>query len=137
MRASVCKLTLAKEMWKAAAAAAADAGAGDKKKKDAKKDPKAAVAETDEEITPEKLLMFAEGPDLEAEAEERAAALAVAKAAAEAAAMDGGDAPAVDESSLPLTTPRGTHGLVHLRDGKVVGDYGLANESIVYVCIDK
>jgi len=38
---------------------------------------------------------------------------------------------------VPLTTPRGTRGLVHLRDGKVLSDYGLVNESVVYVCLDK
>lgn len=37
---------------------------------------------------------------------------------------------------LPPTTPRGTHLLVHLRDGNELREYGLAHESIIYVCKD-
>ena len=37
---------------------------------------------------------------------------------------------------LPPTTPRGTHLLVHLRDGHELREYGLVHESIIYVCKD-
>ncbi|KAL1519013.1 hypothetical protein AB1Y20_003282 [Prymnesium parvum] len=108
MRAAVAKTHLAKEVLKAAAAAAAEAGSTDKKK--------AGVQETSvaEEPAPEKFLLFAVGPDLELESNA-----------------------STNDMHAHLRTPRGSHGLVHLRDGKTVGDYGLTNDSVVYVCLDK
>ena len=38
--------------------------------------------------------------------------------------------------AVPPTTPRGTHLLVHLRDGRELREYGLQHESVVYVCKD-
>ena len=58
------------------------------------------------------LLLFSVGPDLEADS---------------ILDVDRGDT---------LTTPRGTHGLVHLRNGKQLADYGLVTDSLVYVCFD-
>ena len=117
LRAAVVNLPIAKEMWKAVAAAAAAAAGGDKKKKDAK-----APAEGEEELTVDKLLLFAVGPDLEAEVE--------------AGPPAGGELAMGSEGAL-LTTPRGGHWLVHLRDGKLISDYGLVNDSVVYLCLDK
>ena len=37
---------------------------------------------------------------------------------------------------MPLTTPRGTNGLVHLRDGRELRDYRMRHESVIYVCRD-
>ena len=34
------------------------------------------------------------------------------------------------------TTPRGGHGLVHLRDGHELREYGVGDGDVVYVCLD-
>ena len=42
-----------------------------------------------------------------------------------------------DGAELPLTTPRGTQRLVHLRDGKTMREYGIAHDSQVFLCVQK
>ena len=70
----------------------------------------------------------------------KASALGAAPAAAETmpplllfavgAELEG--AAAADEP----TTPRGGHGLVHLRDGHELREYGVGDGDVVYVCLD-
>ena len=123
-RQLVARQPMALQAWREDATAADADGAKKEAKPDPKKDPKSAVADGDEELPTSAVLLLGVGKDLESETE-GASPLADAQVAATAAIA----AAVADKATAHKV-------LVHLRDGRCLGEYGLEDGSIVFLVFE-